>query len=78
MTLPIVVYTSETARLIMALKRNETNLSSDTAYGLVSIFAGLSEWRKARSYLINFRISLETVIEEEKNDATGSRTTDAS
>ena len=25
MTLPIVVYTSETARLIMALKRNETN-----------------------------------------------------
>ena len=28
MTLPIVVYTSETARLIMALKRNETKRSS--------------------------------------------------
>ena len=25
LTLPIVVYTSESARLIMALKRNETN-----------------------------------------------------
>ena len=35
MTLPIVVYTSETARLIMALKRNETKWSSTSVEELL-------------------------------------------